>query len=112
MRGKESNIPVHGSVIQRSLIPEGLGAVLNIATVPISELDSSCLSQNSEHGFQRLVGQVLGMPTESILNDGQYRKLTKMFIDGDIWEEMAMRAHYPLSCLLAAMHGSTEKKHV
>jgi hypothetical protein len=95
MQSKESNMPVHGSVIQRSLIPEGLGAVLNIATVPISELDSSCLSKNYKLGFQRLVGQVLGVPTESILNDKQYRKLAEMFIDGDICEEMAMRAHLP-----------------
>lgn len=97
MQSKESNMPVHGSVIQRSLIPEGLGAVLNIATVPISELDSSRLIKNSEFGFQRLVGQVLGVPTESILNDKQYRKLAKMFIDGDIWEEIAMRAPHPFA---------------
>lgn len=95
MRSRESNMPVHGSVIQRSLIPEGLGAVLNVATVPIDELDSSCLSQNSKYAFQRLVGQVLGIPVESIINDGQYRKLAEMFRDGDIWEEMAMRAHHP-----------------
>ncbi len=94
MQSKENNVPIHGSVIQRSLIPEGLGAVLNIATAPISELDRSCLSNNSKLSFERLVGQVLGIPTESIINDEQYRKLAEMYIDGDIWEKMAMRASH------------------
>lgn len=95
MRSKESNIPVHGGVIQRSFIPEGLGAVLNVATVPLAELDSSCLSRDPEYGFQRLVGQVLGLPAEAIIDDEQYRKLAGMMRDGPLREKMAMRAHHP-----------------
>jgi hypothetical protein len=82
-------------VIQRSLIPEGLGAVLNVATVPIAELDSACMSRDPDHGFQRLVGQVIGMPVESILDDEQYAKLARMLREGHFWEEMAMGAHHP-----------------
>ena len=65
--------------------------------MPIAELDSSCLSLDSEHGFQRLVGQVIGMPVESILNDKQYFKLADMLRHGDFIEEKAMRFHHPFA---------------
>ena len=95
--GKEQNLPVHGSVIQRSIIPEGLGAVLNIATVPISELDKTFLDSNSNENFRRLAGQVLGIPNESILDEKQYSQLTGFLRDGHIWEEMSMRARDPIT---------------
>lgn len=97
MLSRESNMPVHGSVIQRSLIPEGLGAVLNVATVPLADLDSSILSRDPEYGFQRLVGQVLGMPAEAIIDDEQYRKLAEMLREGRIWKEMAMETRHPFA---------------
>lgn len=95
MLSKESNVPVHGSVIQRSLIPEGLGGVLNVATVPLAELDTFGLERDAQYGFQRLVGQVLGVPAESTIDGEEYHKLAGMMRDGHLWEEMAMRAHDP-----------------
>lgn len=93
--GIEKNLPVHGSVIQRSIIPEGLGAVLNIATVPVAELDRTYLENDSNKNFRRLVGQVLGIPTESMVDDKQYSKLSKYLHDGRLWKEMSMRARDP-----------------
>lgn len=93
--GIEKNLPVHGSVIQRSIIPEGLGAVLNIATVPISELDKTYLENDSNKNFRRLVGQILGIPTESMLDENQYSKLSKYLREGRLWDEMSMRTRDP-----------------
>ena len=92
---REKNLPIHGSVIQRSLIPEGLGAVLNIATVPLLELDKSCLGDGADEGFRRLVGQVIGVPAESLIDERRYQELAVMLRKGRLWEEMAMRAHSP-----------------
>jgi len=93
--GREKNLPVHGSVIQRSIIPEGLGAVLNIATVPVEELDKTFIENDSDTNFRRLVGQVVGIPTESILDERQYRQLWKQLRDGRFWKEMSNKARDP-----------------
>ncbi len=93
--GIEKNLSVHGSVIQRSIVPEGLGAVLNIATVPVAELDTCHLDSNSSSNFRRLVGQVIGIPTESILSEDQYGVLSKQLLDGKIWKEMSSLVRDP-----------------
>lgn len=94
-KGKEYNLPIHGSVIQRSIVPEGLGGVLNVATVPISEIDQSYLKNSDGSEFRSLVGQVLGIPCGSILDHNQYGILTNQFRDRRYWRDLAEEAPDP-----------------
>ena len=78
---------IYGSVIQRSLIPQNLGGILNIATVPIDEIDRSYLESDSQDKFRRLVSQITGVPVESMIDERQYQQLTKRFLDRHFLED-------------------------
>jgi len=78
---------IYGSVIQRSLIPQNLGGILNIATVPIDEIDRSYLESDSQDKFRRLVSQITGVPVESMIDERQYQQLTKRFLDRHLLED-------------------------
>jgi hypothetical protein len=92
---ERTNSNVHGSVIQRSLVPRSLRAVLHVATVPVDDLDPTGLN-DSRKSFRDLVSRVLGIPGESIVDETQYAKLLNILRDGTLWEELAHRAHTPL----------------
>ena len=81
---------VRGSVIQRTLIPSGLSAVLNIATAPIAELRDG---DPKKLDFTRLVADVLGVAEETILNDNPYAKLEPWLSDGRFWDEHRLDEH-------------------
>lgn len=79
----EGNGAVRGSVIQRTLIPEGLSTVLSVATVPVSELIGT--DGREAIDFTRLVADVLGVAEESILDQDGYAKLEPRLRDGSLW---------------------------
>lgn len=74
---------IYGSVIQRSLIPQNLASNLNIAIVPINEIDKSYLDNQSN--FRRLVGQVTGIPIDSMIDEQQYKEMTDLLTNSEFW---------------------------
>jgi hypothetical protein len=87
----EGNGAVRGSVVQRTFVPEGLNAVLNIATAPVTELCN--VDEPEELDFTALVANVLGLPVESILDQHRYAQLEPRLDRGEFrfahpfWEE-------------------------
>ena len=77
---------IRGTVIQRSFVPHDLAAVLNIATVPLSEVYSG-VTETEDIGptLRQVTSEILGIPNETIIDDRQYRKLRKLVRDGDLF---------------------------
>ena len=72
---------IGGTVIQRSFVPRGLGTVLSIATVPLSELyPPSKFSHKKvpDRLLREVTSELLGIPQETIIDDDQYRRLAKL----------------------------------
>lgn len=88
---EEGSRRLRGSVIQRTLIPDGLSAVLNVATVPVSEL----CADPEELDFTGLVAEVLGIADQTILDQEQYGEIEPRLRSGPwdffpahpFWEE-------------------------
>jgi hypothetical protein len=85
---------VSGSVIQRSFIPEGLGTVLSVATVPLEGILSRGAEANENGSLKRLTAEILGLPAQSILDQDQYEFIVRHLLDGSFirrgnpfWEE-------------------------
>ena len=85
---------IRGTVIQRSFVPHDLAAVLNIATVPLSEVYSG-VTETEDIGptLRQVTSEILGIPKETIIDDLQYRKLRKLVRDGDLFQS------YPSSAM-------------
>ncbi len=91
----EDSANIGGTVIQRCFIPRGLGTVLNVATVPVSELRPmrSTISQETESDtlLRDLTAQVLGIPQESIIDEHQYALLGRILRGGDFPRRLSRR---------------------
>ncbi len=74
---------VGGSVIQRSFIPPRLTTVLYAASAPLTELCG--VGRDAERtDLRRIVGDVLGIPEESIIDDREYGHLAQAVASGDL----------------------------
>jgi hypothetical protein len=71
-----------------------LGFVLNIATVPINEIDRSFLEIDKTDSFRHLVSRIMGIPKESILDEHQYQKLTEMLLEEKFWHNFYNKSQY------------------
>ena len=77
---------IGGTVIQRSFVPRGLGTVLSIATVPLSEMYPSSKFSHTKIPDRLLTdvtSEILGIPRETIIDDDQYRQLARFLRDPD-----------------------------
>ncbi|HVF67577.1 MAG TPA: hypothetical protein VM914_07935 [Pyrinomonadaceae bacterium] len=77
------NSHVSGTVIQRTFIPENLGTVLHIATVPIEDISEDYDVDNSESFLTQVVAETVGVPHESILTQTQYANLVNFISNGE-----------------------------
>src|SRR5215212_2952931 len=84
---------IFSSVIQRSLVPDGLNAVLSIASVPVKELGVNTERQEDPDLLIELSAEILGIPKQSFLDETQYRKLKRSIENGDFWS--SIYRHYP-----------------
>jgi hypothetical protein len=71
-----------GTVIQRTFIPEDLGIVLHIATVPVEDIYDDYEEDNSEEFLTQIVAEILAIPKQSILSQEQYERLMKSISNG------------------------------
>ena len=76
-----------GTVIQRSFVPREVGAVLNIASVPLSEMYFEEF-EDRELGriLRQITSEVLAIPEKTILDDIQYQKLCQILAEEDYSE--------------------------
>lgn len=90
----DQQLSISGSVIQRSLIPGDLGMVLNIATVPLAELqvDKEASKQELLRG---LIAEILGIPNQSVMDEKQYQNLRRQLADFRFWEEWFNKRYAP-----------------
>lgn len=84
---------IYGSVIQRSLIPQNLASTLNIAMVPINEIDGSYLESGDQSNFRRLISQITGIPIDSMIDERQYKMMIELLTNPGFWEDQ--RAWHP-----------------
>lgn len=67
---------VSGSVIQRTFVGSDLPAALFAASVPVSEI-ASVSRIESDADIKRLIAEVLAVPSNSLLDDAEYRTLVR-----------------------------------
>lgn len=70
---------IRGSVMQRTFVSRELGATLNIATVPLSEIYSEKPIENEyDKVLRQITSDVLGIPNKLVLDGNQYDKLIRV----------------------------------
>ena len=70
-----------GSVIQRSIVPQEISTVLNIATCPIKELEHKL-------DIVSLTSEILGVATSDFLTDYEYKRSIKLIAEPKFWREI------------------------
>ncbi|HEX8564839.1 MAG TPA: hypothetical protein VF648_04160 [Pyrinomonadaceae bacterium] len=76
------NSRLSGTVIQRTFIPDDLGIVLHIATVPLEDIYENYEEDNSEEFLTQIVAEILAIPKQSILSQNQYERLSRSISNG------------------------------
>ena len=73
-----------GTVIQRSFVPKEVGAVLNVASVPLAQMYFEEY-EDRELGsiLRQITSEVLAVPEHTILDDNQYRRLFQILTEED-----------------------------
>lgn len=80
----EKEIPeVVGSVIQRSIIPKNLSTMLNITTVPISEVHS-----NVTGSLKELTTQIFGITTTDMIDQQEYKRALRVLSKPKFWDDL------------------------
>jgi hypothetical protein len=74
-KNESSESSVFGSVIQRSLIPQGLGVVVSVASIPLKELGVSRGREEDPGVLREVVSGILGLPERSLLDETEYKQL-------------------------------------
>jgi hypothetical protein len=82
-----------GSITQRSFIPRELGVVLNVATIPISELGCKPKQADKPDFLRTLTAHITGVPSDSILDDKQYQQLTELARNENLLRLLARPRH-------------------
>jgi hypothetical protein len=82
MENTEEIPGVVGSIIQRSIIPRELSTMLNIITVPYSEL-----SRNVD-SLKALTTQMFGIATNDMISQNEYMRSLKALRDPHFWDEI------------------------
>jgi hypothetical protein len=106
---------IGGTVIQRSFISSTITNVVNVASVPLSEVvdDSNQIDQSSF--LPSLTAEILGIPRATIIDERQYRNLVDVLRDSDpfqlvqprrpihpfLWEELYYERQLRLRELMA-----------
>ena len=93
----EKTSAILSSVIQRTLVPHGLGTVLNVASTPITDLCDGSLDETSDDDFRDLVAQIVGIPPASILDESQYTGIVSSIRSGVFFENLRRHSHGPFS---------------
>jgi hypothetical protein len=81
------NSHLSGTVIQRTFVPEDLGIVLHIATVPIEDIYDDYDDDNSEEFLSQIVAETLAIPKQSIHSQEQYKNLMRYIAQGNFRDE-------------------------
>ena len=76
-----------GSVIQRSIVPQKVSTILNVATCPIKELKGHNLNIVS------LTSEILAVSPSDFLADSEYKKAIKLFAEPEFWRELEKIYH-------------------
>jgi len=71
-----------GSVIQRSIVPQEISTILNIATCPIKELKGHNLDIVS------LTSEILGVASSDFLNESEYKKSIQLIAEPEFWHDL------------------------
>src|SRR5262245_27171626 len=82
------NSSISSSVIQRSLIPDGLNLVLSVASVPLKELGVTVDREEDPTILKELTAEIIGIPKQSFLDETQYQRLKSSLTNGDFWDRI------------------------
>jgi hypothetical protein len=66
---------IGGTIIQRSFVASGVAHVVNIATVPISEVVRDLRQIDENEALRVLTAEILGIPAETVIDENQYLNL-------------------------------------
>ncbi len=84
---------VRGSVMQRTLIPEGLSVVLNVSTVPLAEIAEE--RKGEEVRLRPLLAQILGISETAILESDTYESLCETLSEGRFFTKRPFPHDWP-----------------
>ena len=82
----ENTKRVSGSVIQRSIVPKDISTILNIASVPSSDI-------GYKKPLKMTIAQLMGVVTSDCINDSEYNRSLQIVAEPEFWEEMEYLYH-------------------
>jgi len=71
-----------GSVIQRSIVPQDISSILNIATCPIKEL------KDRNFDIVSLTSEILGIASSDFLRDYEYKRSIELIAEPEFWHDL------------------------
>lgn len=106
---------IGGTVIQRSFISSTITNVVNVATVPLSDVIGGSGQIDQSSILPSLTAEILGVPRATIIDERQYRNLVDVLRDSDpfqlvqprrrihpfLWEELYYERRHRLQELMA-----------
>ena len=85
---------IRGTVVQRTFLPRGLSTTLNIATVPLSDVNPELLENlDGEAPLRQMTSEILAVPPDTIIDNVQYGQLGKLIRGGSLHQSLR-RAHF------------------
>jgi len=76
------NTQIIGSVIQRSIVPQDISTILNIATCPIKEL------RGNNFDIVAITSEILGIAPSDFLKNSEYEKSIKLIAEPEFWHDL------------------------